>query len=1101
MPPSASVGQRPVVFTSLRHLLEHQSKRIPEAPAILALGRAPLTYGRLYQHIDKMARTLRAAGIGRHDRVAVVLPNGPEMAVAILGVATSATCAPMNPTYGMEELIKYFADLRPCALITQAGMDTPARGVALGRSIPVIELSTAFGDEAGLFELTGKLGRAQPHEKVNASDIALLIPTSGTTSRSKIVPQTHAKVCASAQATSAALALRETDRCLNILPLFHGHGLIATVMASLAAGASVVCSPGFDLKNFFAWLAAFQPTWYSAVPTMHQAILGQARHNRDRLWKSGLRFVRSSSASLSPRTFAELEQTFESPVIEWYGMTEVAAAPITCNPLPPRLRKSGSVGVPVALDAAIMDEVGNLLPGGQTGQVVVRGATVMASYDGDPVATNAAFAADWLKTGDLGFFDDDGYLFLTGRLREMINRGGEKIAPREVDEVLLEHPSVAEAVTFAVPHATLGEDVASAIVLRPDIVTTPKEIRQFAIGRIAGFKVPRQVFIVNQIPKSPTGKVQRIGLEARLGLAAGAGLPRAFVAPRTHFEKLLAKHWAEILQIDQIGIYDDFFECGGDSLLATHVLCHVYELTKTELDISRFFEAPTVAELAYHLEQVIETGQTPQSNCAIVHVPRENGIAPASFAQEQLCKLQQALPDIPFFNVLYALRISSRCNASVLERSINEVVRRHEILRTTFAVINDNRYVQVIAPQLVVPLAFDDLRTQLRAKKDTAVHKRVREEVLYSFDLAKGPLIRPRLLRLGEREFLLLISMHQAICDGWSLGVLIEELVAIYDALSDRVEAPLKTLPIQYADFAHWQRRWESHAEIVAQLAYWREQLRDPLPAIQLAGAAPTRTIDNLRTARRAWALPVRLAKAAKNFAHQEGGTLFMVLVAALQILLHRYLSLDDVRVATNVANRNRPGTAELIGPLINTVILRTDLAGDPSPREVLRRVRETVLAAFAHQDIPIEVIAQILERERSLKPTALANFMILLHNSALRPRTRAGRKLAIEEANPGVMLPLVTIAGCDIIWMLNDGTRGLRGTCVYKQDLFSPKVIDRMLQDFQQVLQSMVKQPERSISAIRVSLNEQKLFSSRSNRQQNLKGERSHGEPGRSIY
>ena len=253
-------------------------------------------------------------------------------------------------------------------------------------------------------------------------------------------------------------------------------------------------------------------------------------------------------------------------MIEWYGMTEVTSSPIACNPLPPRKRKAGSVGVPAVLDVAIMDERGALLPGGQTGQVVVRGASVTAGYDGDPRATEAAFAGDWLKTGDLGYFDDDGYLFLTGRIREMINRGGEKVAPQEVDELLLDHPAVAEAVTFAIPHATLGEDVAAAVVLRPDAVATPKDIRQFATGRIADFKVPRQVVIVREIPKGPTGKVQRIGLADRLGLATSAMPPQTFVAPRTPLEKVLAKRWAEFLQVEQIGVHDDFFASGGDSL-------------------------------------------------------------------------------------------------------------------------------------------------------------------------------------------------------------------------------------------------------------------------------------------------------------------------------------------------------------------------------------------------------------------------------------------------------------------------------------------------------------------------------------------------------
>lgn len=1061
-----------VPFSCLAHLLEHQAKRIPDAPAILAPGRAQLTYGRLYQHFDRMGCALRAMGIGHRDRVAVVLPNGPEMAVAVLAVAGIGACAPLNPAYGSEELDRCLADLRPRALITPAGIDSPARRAALSLGIRVIELSTTADAEAGLFALTGNQESVPSDDPVSsADDVALLLPTSGTTSRPKIVPLTHANICASAYASGVALALTETDRCLNVVPLFHSYSFNATVLASLAAGASVVCAPGCDVNRFFPWLTTFQPTWYSAVPTMHQAILAHARRNRQRATDCGLRFVRSASAPLPPRIFTELEWTFGTSVIEFYGMTETASSPIACNPLPPRQRKGGSVGIKVGLDVAIMDEAGTLVPDGQTGQVVVRGPSVMSGYDGNEMATQAAFAGDWFKTGDLGFLDDDGYLFLAGRIKEIINRGGEKIAPREVDELLLEHPAVEEAVTFPVPHATLGEDIASAIVLRPDAVATAKDIRQFAIGRIADFKVPRQILIVREIPKGPTGKVQRIGLAAKLGVATGPALPRAFVAPRTALEKALAEHWAVVLQVEQIGIHDDFFGAGGDSLLAIDVLSHVYDITQLELEVSQFFEAPTVAEVAHHLEQLIHAGQAFQPSSAIVRAPRENGIATAAIAQEELWKLQQALPDIPFFNILYALRLTSPCDVAVLERSINEIVRRHEILRTTLAHI-EGRYVQVIAPQLAVPLAFDDLRALPRSEKETIGHQHIQEEALHSFDLAKGPLIRTRLVRLAEQEHLFLVSMHQAVCDGWSLGVFVEELVALYDAFSGQEESPLAPLSIQYADFAHWQRLWQLHSEIVAQLEYWREQLREPLPAKRLARSGPRRAIEDLRTARRGWMLPAGLAGAAKRFSRQEGGTLYMALVAALKTLLHRYLGQDDVRVATNVANRNRPGTEALIGPLVNTVILRTNLGGDPNAREVMRRVRSTALAAFARQDLPFEELVQTLERERRLAP--LANAMIMFQNPALRPTASSGHKLSFEEANPNMLVPLVTITSFDVILMLRESPHGLAGTCVYKPHLFQAATIDRLLRDFQEVLEHMTAQPERPISAIRVSPNKQ---------------------------
>jgi acyl-CoA synthetase (AMP-forming)/AMP-acid ligase II/acyl carrier protein len=1072
MPNGRSVnGSGPGPFLCLPLVLEHQAKRIPDAPAIFAVGRAPLTYGRLYQHVDHMGRMLRALGIGRRDRVAVVLPNGPEMAVAVLTVVAIAACVPMNPAYTTEEVEKYFADLQPRALITQSGVDSPAQRVALSRGIRVIELSAQVDGEAGLFMFNEDERLAPSQQSISPDDVAVLLPTSGTTSRPKIVPQTHASICMSAYAHGVALALKETDRCLNVLPLFHGHGLHATLAASLAAGASVVCTSGFDVNSFSAWLTTFQPTWYSAVPTMHQAMLAQARHNGERLASYRLRFVRSSSAPLPPRAFAELEQTFDAPVIEWYGMTEVTSSPIACNPLPPRQRKAGSVGVPVSLDAAIMDEGGALLPSGRTGEVVVRGANVTAGYDGNPSATKAAFAGGWFKTGDLGYFDTDGYLFLVGRIREIINRGGEKVAPQEIDEVLLDHPAVAEAVTFAVPHASLGEDIASAVVLRPHSLATPKDIRQFASGRMAEFKVPRQVLILPELPKGPTGKLKRVGLAAKLGLANDGGMSRTVLAPRTPLEKELAGIWTSIFQIEEVSIDDDFFALGGDSLLAVHVLSRIRDIMHLEVEVSRFFETPTIAEIARHLETLMEAGKARRPSLAIARSARKHW-APASVAQERLWEFQHALPDLPFLNILYALRVTSSVEVAVLERSINDIVRRHDILRTTFS-CRDGRHVQIIAPQLTVPLTFDDLQALPASKKESAAQRLVQDEVLHSFDLAQGPLLRTRLVRLREREHLLLITMHQVVCDGWSLGVLIEELTAVYDAFSAGQPMPLSPLSIQYADFASWQRKWNSHPDIVSQLTYWREQLHDPLPVMKLGTPRRKRAIDGFRTARREVALPATLSEAAKRFSREQGSTLFMTLVAAFKTLLHRYVGEEDLRVATLVANRNRPGTEHLIGPLANTVILRTSFGGDPSPREVLRRVRATTLAAFAHQDLPFEELVATLEHERALEPAALAQVMILLQNATLRPLATSGHKLAFEEANPSMLSPLVTVTTFDVMLVLRESTHGLAGCCVYKPHLFRATAIDRLLRDFRKVLERMLTQPERPISTIPISINE----------------------------
>ena len=419
-------------------MLEAPAQRNPEAPAILAPGRVPLTYSRLWVHIDAVVQTLHSMGLGRNDRIALVLPNGPEMAVSLLAVTAGATCAPLNPAYSAYEFDSLLADLRVKALIIQESMDSPARTMAQARGISIIELSPLFEAEAGLFTLTGESQtRAAPRGFSRPDDLALVLPTSGTTSRPKIVPLTHTNVCTSACNTRAALELFERDRCLNVMPLFHSHGLMGTLLPSLAAGTSMVCTPGFSAPQFFAWMAEFHPTWYTAVPTIHQAILARAALHRDIIARCPLRFIRSAAASLPRQIMTELESIFHAPVIENYGMTE-ASSHVTCNPLPPRVRKPGSVGVTIGPEVAIMDEVGTVLPAGETGEIVVRGASIMHGYENNPTANREAFTHGWFRTGDQGYLDADGYLFITGRLKEIINRGGEKIAPWEVDEVLME---------------------------------------------------------------------------------------------------------------------------------------------------------------------------------------------------------------------------------------------------------------------------------------------------------------------------------------------------------------------------------------------------------------------------------------------------------------------------------------------------------------------------------------------------------------------------------------------------------------------------------------------------------------------------------------
>jgi acyl-CoA synthetase (AMP-forming)/AMP-acid ligase II len=487
-------------------------------PALGAPGRAPLSYRELRTHVARTAERLNELGVGRNDAVAIVLPNGAEMASAFIAIGAAATTAPLNPAYRADEFRFYLNDLEASLLVVDAGSKSPALEVAAELGIAVATLSFDAREPAGLFALEGRPKAARSSGYAKPDDVALVLHTSGTTSRPKIVPLTQKNVCASAANVAASIALTRPDRCLNIMPLFHIHGLIAAVLASVHAGASVHCTPGFDALHFFRWLEEVRPTWYTGVPTMHQAILGRAARNEATIRAARLRLVRSSSASLPPQVMAELEKTFAAPVIEAYGMTE-AAHQMASNPLPPQPRKPGSVGISAGPDVAIMDEAGTLLPAGAIGEIVIRGANVTRGYKNNEKANARAFTNGWFRTGDQGVMDAEGYFRLTGRLKEIINRGGEKISPREVDEVLLDHPAVAQVVTFAVPHAKLGEDVAACIVLADGATADEQSIRAFAAERLADFKVPRKVVFVAEIPKGATGKLQRIGLAQKLGLA------------------------------------------------------------------------------------------------------------------------------------------------------------------------------------------------------------------------------------------------------------------------------------------------------------------------------------------------------------------------------------------------------------------------------------------------------------------------------------------------------------------------------------------------------------------------------------------------------
>ena len=503
---------------------------VGDAPALLAEDGSVLSHDDLRATLARLRAQMRSLGVGMDDRIAIVLPNGPGAAMAFLAAAVTGCAAPLNPRYRSDELRFYLEDLGARVLITGESDGEAAREAA-GRDVLSLRLQGSLDgfelvpDDRHSGEGRNPVFRGNPGASASGGiadpgpdDVALVLHTSGTTSRPKIVPLRQRNLGCSAAGIAGSLRLTAADRSLNVMPLFHIHGLLAGLLAPLSAGGSVVATDGFDAFRFFGQLKRLRPSYYTAVPTMHQMILARSARHAYEARNAGPRFVRSSSASLPAPVLDELRDLFGVPVIESYGMTE-ATHQMCANPLPPGTAKIRSVGLPTGIELAILDDAGSPQPPGTRGEVSIKGPTVIDGYENNAAADAEAFTNGWFRTGDEGYLDDDGYLFLTGRLKEQINRGGEKVSPLEVDEVLLRHEAVAQAVTFAMPHDKLGEEVAAAVVPTDGATVTEAELRDHVSRSLAAFKVPRRVVFCDELPKGATGKLQRIGLAERLGLA------------------------------------------------------------------------------------------------------------------------------------------------------------------------------------------------------------------------------------------------------------------------------------------------------------------------------------------------------------------------------------------------------------------------------------------------------------------------------------------------------------------------------------------------------------------------------------------------------
>ena len=1073
---TARKSARTPSFACLQELLSHHGRNAPDRRAILAPGRLPMTYGALWIQTRDVVRGLRSLGLGRTDRVAVVLPDGPEAAVAMVAVAAGAVCVPLNPGFTDDEYQRYFGELHLAALLTYAHSNSVSRRAAHTLGIPVIEVVTRPHDAAGAFSIVGEAPqRAADGEFASGVDDAFMLLTSGSTSRPKTVPLTHASVCLSACNVGTALELGSRDRLLSVLPLFHGHGLISGLLAALAAGSSVVCTPGFDARAFFGWLTEFRPTWYTAVPAIHQAILREADPHNGAARRSSLRLVRSASTSLAHDVLGGLEALFGVPVIDTYGMTE-AATQIAANPL--QRRKPGSVGQPAGPEIAILDSEGRRLPAGKRGEIALRGPTITRGYDNDAAATASAFRDNWFLTGDLGCLDAEGYLFIVGRIKEIIHKGGQKVAPAEVEGALLGHPDVIDAAVFPVPHGRLGADVAAAVVLRQDAKVSAERLRDFARERLAGFKVPGLIHIVPEIPKGGGGKIKRGELAAAFSKTPqAADKPGGeMISPRSELEAQLAGIWADILDIDQVGVDQDVFALGVDSLAMTQMILRLEERFGVDFSFEDIFDAPTVAALALRVESSKKRATDPLPNSSdptmATACVKADGPQPVSIVQERMLRIERKLPGLPQFNLPFAYRLQGPLNVPALKRSLADVARRHASLRTVFA-WRDEVPIALVMPDVDVEsiLIVKDLAAgsgarsaQARELLLTKAKLEAQQAALEPIDMNHAPLLRAYLFRLDAKDHVLLLVVHDIIIDGWSMVIFMEELSELYSASIGGRKAELPEPGLRFSEFARWQRQWSTSAAANRQYAYWKgrlDKVSSPFttPKVNIGGELTSRVMEE------PFQLSDDLVARLRGLSRSRGVTLFMSLLAGFKTLLLLRSGRSDICVATLMANRAQLRRERVIGPFATTTLIRTQIDADLTFGEALNRVREAVLAAYARQELPFDIIAARLAEETGLSPASLVQIYFVLQVAFRRPP-----KLPDVTVRPFGYQEGRTAMPIDRAWLsitLKETSSGITGICGHKNDLFKPNTVQDWIADYTAILAKAAANPNKELGRL----------------------------------
>ena len=1054
---------RPYPFgLCLHELFEAQAARTPDAVAVV-FGTERLTYRELNERANRLAHRLGSRGVGPEVLVGILAERSIEMLVALLGIKKAGGAyVPLDPDHPRERLALVLEEARPAVLLAQARF----RGLVETGTAPVIILDEDESPEGECAD--------DPRSGVTPENAAYVIFTSGSTGRPKGVVVTHRAICNHTHWMQESFTFGADDRVLQKTPFSFDASIWEFYAPLVVGGCLVIAPPGVhrDSALLARLAAAERVTTLQAVPSLFETLVGTEELGECR----SLRRVFCGGEALPWELVARFERLsrergLTASMINLYGPTE-AAIDVSFRPCDLGAGDGAGwvpIGRPLANTRLYVLNTGMVpTPLGAPGELYIAGDSLAREYLNRPDLTAEKFVPDpfsdeagarLYRTGDLVRYLPDGEIEYLGRIDHQVKIRGFRIELGEIEAALAQHPHVRAAVVAARAEAGGGKRLVGYVVPDGSQSLAAPALRAHLKERLPEYMIPSAFVVLDALPLTPNGKVDRKALPEPD--ASAITRSDSYVAPRTPSEELLCGLFSQVLGVELVGAEDNFFELGGHSLLATQLVSRVREAFGVELPLRELFEGPTPSALAGKVESSIIGDSTVLE--PITPAARD-GELELSFAQQRLWFLDQLEPNSAAYNIPAGVRLTGALNIEALSHALNEVVRRHESLRTTFAVVG-GQPVQVIAEPAAVELPVVDLSMLDDEEREERARALSAEESVRPFDLGAGPLLRVRLVQMGDESHMLMLTLHHIIADGWSMQVLVAELTTLYAAFSQGRPSPLAELPVQYADYAAWQRRLLQGELLESQLAYWRAQLAGAPPALELPTdrARPRRL--SARGAKENFQIPAGLTAELKALGRHEGTTLFMTLLAAFQTLLHRCSGQDDIVVGVPVAGRRQLETEALVGLFVNTLALRTDLSGDPIFNALLRRVREATLAAYAHQDVPFERVVEELRPVRSLGRAPLYQVLFTLQNERAFVDAGSGSGLAFTPLGLDSDTTKYELA-------LYAEERGGELFCslVYSTELFEPATARRLAAQYLTLLEGVAEGPHLSLSQLPLS-------------------------------